>query len=248
MTKTSSNATGTLLYITELRRRLLYCFLVLALIFASLFYFTNDIYTLLASPLLRHLPKGQGLIAINITAPFFAPFNLTLIAAFFLTMPFFLYQLWAFVAPALYQHERARAKLLLWTSIFLFYAGIAFAYFILFPVLFGFLTRVAPRGVQVSPDITQYLNFSLKFFCIFGIFFEVPVITVILVLTGIVSCEKLIKFRLYAIGGAFILSLLFAPPDIISQIIVATPLWLLFEIGIMLARFFARKNTHDSQK
>jgi len=229
-------------YITEFRQRLLKCFFVLLIMFGIFFYFANQLYTFLALPLLKHLPYGQRLIATNIAAPFFVPFELTFVAAIFFSMPFFLYQLWAFIAPALYQHERRLIWPLLLMSAALFYAGTAFAYFVIFPILFTFLTHSAPQGVMVSPDISQYLDFTLKLFLVFGIIFEVPVITVLLIWTGVTSRKTLIKIRPYAIVSAFVIGMFLAPPDVMSQTLVAIPLWLLFETGIMVSRFFIKEN------
>lgn len=234
----SETRTEMLRYLVEFRKRLLYCFVVLIITFGVLAYFSNDIYTLLARPLLRDLPHGQGLIATNVIAPFFVPFQLTFIASIFLIIPFLLYQIWVFIAPALYQRERKLVWPLLLLSIFLFYAGVAFAYFVIFPILFGFLTRVAPQGVLVSPDISQYLDFTLKLFFIFGVVFEVPIVIILLVWTGVTSREKLISLRPYAIVAAFVIGMLLAPPDVLSQTLLAIPLWLLFEVGIFLSRFF----------
>lgn len=237
----NQNNYAILQYLIEFRKRLINCLLVVTVIFSVLFYFANSIYTLLALPLLNHLPHGSGLIATNVVAPFFVPFELTFVAALFLAVPFFLYQMWAFVAPALYQNERKLVWPLLLMSCILFYTGVAFAYFVIFPILFGFLTQAAPHGVLVSPDISQYLDFTLKLFFVFGIIFEVPVITIIVIWSGITSRKQLIKVRPYAIVGSFIIGMLLAPPDVISQTLLAIPLWLLFEAGIILSQFFVRE-------
>lgn len=229
-----------LYFLVELRKRLIHCVLALSVLFAVLFYFANDLYTLLALPLLKHLPQGHGLIATNIVAPFFVPFELAFFTAIFLAVPFFLYQLWAFIAPALYQHERRLVWPLLLMSSLLFYLGMAFAYFVIFPIIFGFLTHSAPQGVMVSPDISQYLDFTLKLFFVFGAIFEVPVLTILLIWTGVATRAQLIKTRPYAIVGAFIIGMLLAPPDVLSQTLLAIPLWLLFELGIFLSRFFKK--------
>jgi sec-independent protein translocase protein TatC len=236
----SKNNSELMYYFIEFRKRLLTCLLILAALFMGLLYFANDLYTLLALPLLKHLPHGQGLIATDVVAPFFVPFELTFVVAAVLGVPLFLYQLWAFIAPALYLRERKLIWPLLLISTILFYVGIAFAYFVIFPLIFGFLTHQAPRGVQVSPDITQYLDFTLKLFLIFGVIFEVPVVTVLLIWTGVITREKLIKFRPYAIVSAFIIGMLLAPPDVVSQTLLAIPLWLLFEAGLLLSYFFVK--------
>lgn len=237
----SDSQTTLLHFLIELRKRLFYSFIALAILFVILFSFANDLYTLLALPLLKHLPQGQGLIATNIVAPFFVPFELTFVVSLFLSIPVFLYQLWAFIAPALYRHERHLVWPLLFVSTLLFYIGIAFAYFVIFPLIFKFLTQSAPRGVIVSPDISLYLDFTLKLFFTFGIIFEVPVITIVLIWTGLTSREELIRMRPYAIVAAFIIGMLLAPPDVFSQTLLAVPLWLLFEVGIFFSRFFVKK-------
>lgn len=231
------NNTHVLEFLIELRKRLINCVLVLVFLFAVLFYFSNNLYTLLALPLLKHLPNGHGLIATNVVAPFFVPVELTFYAALFLAVPVFLYQFWIFVAPALYQHERRLLWPLLLMSTLLFYVGMLFAYFAIFPLIFGFLTKAAPQGVIVSPDISLYLDFSLKLFFIFGAIFEVPVITLVLIWSGVATREQLIRIRPYAIVAAFVLGMFLAPPDVFSQTLLAVPLWLLFEAGIFLARF-----------
>ncbi len=224
-------------FLIELRKRLVVSLLALLVIFCGLFYFANDLYTLLAEPLLARLPKGHGLIATSITAPFMVPCELTMVFSLYLGVPFFLYQLWAFVAPALYTHERRLIWPLLLISTLLFYAGSIFAYFTVLPMLFNFLTQTAPRGVIVSPDIGLYLDFTLKMLLTFGVIFEVPVLTVVLIWSGITSREKLVKIRPYVIIAAFIIGMLLAPPDVLSQTLLAVPLWLLFEVGLLAAKF-----------
>lgn len=224
-------------FLLELRKRLLRCLIVVSIIFLALIYFANDIYTLLALPLLKFLPEGHGLIATNLVSPFFAPMKLTLIFSLFLAIPFCLYQLWAFIAPALYQREKRLVWPLLFSSTCLFYVGIAFAYFIIFPVVFHFLTQTAPQHVTVMPDINEYLDFTLKLFFAFGFAFELPVAIILLIWSGITSAEKLRKNRPYVIVLAFIIGMLLTPPDVISQTLLAVPLWLLFELGIFLSQF-----------
>lgn len=228
-------------YLAELRKRLIVCLLMLSSIFLVLLYFANDLYRLLAHPLLKQLPEGQGLIATHVTSPFFVPFSLTLMVSVFVTVPLFLYHLWAFVAPALYPHEKRFIWPLLFLSTLLFYVGVLFAYFIILPIILQFLTHSAPTGVAVSPDIQAYLDFTLKLLLIFGGIFEVPIITIILIGTNVISREKCIQMRPYAIVGAFILGMFLAPPDVFSQTLMAIPLWLLFEVGIFLAPYFVRK-------
>jgi sec-independent protein translocase protein TatC len=225
-------------FLTELRRRLLYSLVFLGVVFAILVYFANDLYTVLALPLLKHLPHGQGLIATNVVASFFVPVELAFVLSLFLAVPYFLYQFWVFIAPALYTHERHLLWPLLLISTLLFYVGIAFAYFVILPLLFGFLTSAAPKGVAVMPDISAYLDFALKLFFTFGLVFEVPVVTIVLVWSGITTREALIKARPYVIVGAFIVGMLLAPPDVLSQTLLAVPLWLLFELGLFLSPLF----------
>lgn len=228
---------NTLRLLTELRQRLLNCFLFFAFIFLILLYFSNDLYTQLARPILKFLPQGHELIATNITAPFFVPFDLTIFAAVILAVPFFLYQLWSFVAPALYLHEKKILWPMLFIATILFYAGMMFAYFVVFPLLFNFLTHAAPKGVSVYPDMSLYLDLTLKLFFIFGAIFEIPVIIIFLVKTKIVSREKMIRVRPYAVISAFILGMLLAPPDIVSQTCVAVPMWLLYELGLVICNY-----------
>jgi sec-independent protein translocase protein TatC len=232
----SGSKSEALHFLIELRSRLLRSVVVLFVIFAVLLYFANHLYTWLAFPLLRFLPEGH-LIATQIVSPFFVPFKLAFMASLLLTMPVFLYQLWAFIAPALYGHERRMLWPFLLTSSFLFYAGMAFAYFIIFPMLFRFLANVAPAGVVLSPDIGEYLDFTMKLLLVFGALFEIPVVMVLLVSAGIVPRERFVKMRSYAIVGAFVLGMFFAPPDVLSQTILAVPIWMLYEIGIFMSRF-----------
>ncbi|TAK77920.1 MAG: twin-arginine translocase subunit TatC [Gammaproteobacteria bacterium] len=229
-------STEALHFLVEFRKRLIYSLIVLFILFAVLMYFANHLYTWLALPLLKYLPQGH-LIATEIVSPFFVPFKLAFMASMLLAVPFFLYQLWAFIAPALYGHERRLIWPFLLTSALLFYLGIAFAYFIIFPMLFHFLARIAPAGVMLSPDISEYLDFSIKLILVFGSLFEIPMVMVLLVSTRLVSHARLIKWRPYAIVGAFIIGMLLAPPDVLSQTILAVPIWLLYEIGILLSRF-----------
>jgi sec-independent protein translocase protein TatC len=182
------------------------------------------------------LPEGSSMIAIDVASPFLTPFKLALLLSLMLAIPIVLYQLWAFVAPALYRQEKRLARPLLYSSVVLFYAGCAFAYFVVFPLIFGFFTRVAPEGVTVMTDISKYLDFVMTLFLAFGITFEVPIATIILVATGMTSVEQLAKARGYVVVGAFALGMVLTPPDVISQTLLALPMWLLFETGILLAR------------
>lgn len=231
---------GLLRFLTELRKRLFICIIAVSVIFCGLCSFANDLYSLLAMPLLKKLPTGHGLISTNIVAPFFVPFEFTLIVALFLAVPIFLYQLWGFIAPALYQRERRFLWPLLFASLILFYSGVAFSYFVVFPIIFSFLTQTAPQGVMVSPDISQYLDFTLKLFFIFGSIFEVPIVTILLIWTGLITREKLISLRPYIIVGAFVIGMLIGPPDVLSQTLLAITLWILFEAGIFFSPFFVK--------
>ena len=198
--------------------------------------FARKLYAMLAEPLTAVLPEGSSMIAIDVASPFLTPFKLALLLALILAIPFVLYQLWAFVAPALYREEKRLARPLLYTSVLLFYAGCAFAYFVVFPLVFGFFTSVAPVGVTVMTDISKYLDFVITLFLAFGIAFEVPIATIILVATGMVSIDQLKKARAYVLVGAFAMGMLLTPPDVISQTLLALPMWLLFEIGILMSR------------
>lgn len=234
-----SNPKQALHFLVEVRTRLIRSLMVLFILFGVLVYFANDLYTFLALPLLRFLPQGH-LIATQIVSPFFVPFKLAFMAALFLTVPFILYQVWGFVAPALYHYERKLIWPFLSLSAFLFYAGVAFAYFIIFPALFHFLVKTVPQGVVLSPDISEYFNFTLKLLLVFGALFEIPVVMVLLAATGMVKLDWFIKMRRYAIVGAFILGMLLAPPDVLSQTLLAIPIWLLYEAGIVMCRFGLR--------
>ena len=227
-------------HLIELRDRLLRVVLAVVVIVLALLPFANDLYSFLAQPLLRHMPAGTTMIATEVASPFLAPFKLALVTAVFLAMPLVLYQAWAFIAPGLYQHERRFAIPLLVSSIALFYAGMAFAYFLVFPIVFGFFTATAPEGVTVMTDISKYLDFVLTLFFAFGVAFEVPIATILLVWTGIVSPETLTGSRPYIIVGAFVVGMLITPPDVFSQTFVAVPMILLFEAGIFFSRVILR--------
>lgn len=233
------NASSALYFLVELRTRLFRSLIVLFAIFAVLMYFANNLYTLLALPLLKFLPQGH-LIATEIVSPFFVPFKLAFMASMLIAVPYFLYQLWGFISPALYGHERNMIWPFLFMSVFLFYAGIAFAYFVIFPALFHFLAHVAPQGVMLSPDISEYLDFTIKLILVFGGLFEIPMVMVLLTSLGIVKYEKFVKMRSYAIVGAFVLGMLLAPPDVLSQTLLAVPIWMLYEAGILLSKFARR--------
>jgi sec-independent protein translocase protein TatC len=233
-------------HLVELRSRLLKACLSVFIVLIALLPFSRKLYEALASPMMAQMPEGSSMIAIDVASPFLTPFKLTLLIAIMVSIPVVLYQLWAFVAPALFKHEKRLARPLLLSSVVLFYLGCAFAYFVVFPLIFGFLTRVAPEGVSVMTDISKYLDFVMTLFLAFGITFEVPIATIILVATGVTTPEKLAAWRPYIIVGAFALGMLLTPPDVISQTLLALPMWLLFEIGIIFARILVPKKEQDS--
>ena len=222
-------------HLIELRDRLLRIVIGFLLVFIGLFPFANKIYTLLAHPLLAKLPAGGQMIATAVTTPFFVPMKVAMLTAFIISLPHTLYQVWAFVAPGLYAHERRFMAPLVVASTLLFFAGMAFAYFLVFPVVFGFITGAAPEGVAVMTDIGNYLDFVITLFIAFGTAFEVPVAVVLLVRFGMVDIKTLKEIRSYVIVGAFVLGAIFTPPDVISQVMLAVPLWLLYEAGILAA-------------
>ncbi len=228
-------------HLVELRDRLMRMMLAILVIFVGLFPFGNDIYVFVADPLMRVLPEGTSMIATQVASPFLTPFKLALVTAVFVAMPYLLHQFWGFIAPGLYQHEKRLAVPLLASSVILFYLGAAFAYFVVFPLVFAFLTGVAPEGVAVMTDITHYLDFVLTLFFAFGLAFEVPIATIVLVLAGATTPEKLAAKRPYVIVGAFIIGMFLTPPDIISQTLLAMPMWILFEVGLVFARIVARR-------
>ena len=223
-------------HLVELRSRLLKACLAVLLVLVAILPFSRHLYALMAAPLMAHLPEGSSMIAIDVASPFLTPFKLALLLALVISIPVVLYQVWAFVAPALYRHEQKLARPLLYTSVVLFYAGCAFAYFVVFPLIFGFFTRVAPEGVAVMTDISKYLDFVITLFLAFGVTFEVPIATIILVATGVTTVKKLGEYRAYVLVGAFALGMLLTPPDVISQTLLALPMWLLFELGLVMAR------------
>lgn len=224
-------------HLLELRSRLLKSLLVVLLIFMAMVFFANDLYTFFALPIQSLLPEGSTMIATEVTSPFFAPFKLTLILSAFAAAPYILYQLWSFIAPALYHNEKRLAVPLFATSIALFYLGIAFAYYVVFPLVFGFFTSIAPEGIAVTPDINSYLSFILKLFFAFGIAFEIPVATVLVIKAGMTTRESLAQKRPYIVVMCFIFGMLLTPPDMISQSLLAIPTWLLFEMGLFMSGF-----------
>ena len=234
-------AEGTLIsHLLELRDRLLRSVIAVAIAFVPLAWYQNELFTLIAHPLIEKLPEGTSLIATSVVSPFMAPLKLSLIGAVFLAMPYVLYQLWAFVAPGLYKHEKRFALPLLVSSIVLFYTGVAFAYFVVFPLMFQFLASTTPAGVKMMTDISNYLDFVLLLFFAFGVAFEVPVATVLLVATGMVKIDALTRNRGYVILGIFIVAAFLTPPDAVSQCFMAVPMYVLYEMGIVFARILLR--------
>jgi sec-independent protein translocase protein TatC len=228
-------------HLLELRTRVTRMVIAILVLLVVFFPFGNDIYIFVAAPLMDVMPEGTSMIATQVASPFLTPFKLALVTAVFVAMPYLLHQLWSFIAPGLYQHEKRLAVPLLASSILLFYAGAAFAYFVVFPLVFAFLTSVAPEGVAVATDITAYLDFVLTLFFAFGISFEVPIATILLVLAGMTTPDKLAQKRPFVVVGAFIIGMLLTPPDVISQTLLALPIWLLFEVGIFFSRLLKRK-------
>ena len=234
-------------HLVELRDRLMRSVLVVCVIFLALFPFGNQIYQFVAEPLMAVLPAGTSMIATQVASPFLTPFKLSLVASVFLAMPYLLYQLWGLVAPGLYQHEKQLAMPLLVSSIALFYLGVLFAYYVVFPLVFSFLTGMAPEGVAVMTDISSYLDFVLTLFFAFGFAFEIPIATILVVWMGMITPEKLAKKRPYVIVGAFVVGMLLTPPDVISQTLLAFPMWVLFELGVIFSRFFMRNKDVEEE-
>ncbi len=235
-------------HLTELRDKLLRAILAILIIFIGIFPFANDIYLAVSEPLRALLPPGASMIATEVASPFFAPFKLALMSALFLAMPYVLYQVWSFIAPGMYRHEKRLAVPLLASSVVLFYAGAAFAYFVVFPLIFAFFTSVAPDDITIMTDINSYLNFVLKLFFAFGLAFEIPIAAVLLIWAGITTPETLAGKRPYIIVGCFIFGMLLTPPDIISQSLLAIPMWLLFEVGVYFGKLTQpRSSSRDDQ-
>ena len=235
-------------HLIELRDRILRIVIVVIVFFLMLFYFANDLYHLVSEPLLAQLPEGSTMIATGVAAPFLTPFKLTLVASIFLAIPYIFYQFWSFVAPGLYQHEKRLALPLITSSVILFYGGIVFSFYIVFPLMFAFFSATTPEGVAMMTDISQYLDFILKMFFAFGLAFEVPIVTIVLTITGVTNADKLAEKRPYVIVGSFILGMLLTPPDIISQTLLAIPIWLLFELGIIFSRIIGNRKARENEE
>ena len=233
-------------HLIEIRQRLIRSVIAILVCFLGLAFFANDIYTQIATPLLEVLPEGAGMIATDVAAPFFAPFKLAFMLSIVLAFPYLLHQMWGFVAPGLYSHEKKLAMPILFSSVLLFYSGIAFAFFIVFPLAFAFFTSVAPEGITIATDISSYLDFVLKIFIAFGFAFEVPIVVFVLCWAGISTVKSLREKRPYVIVSAFILGMLLTPPDVISQTLLAIPIWFLYEFGIIMAIFAGKGKEQET--
>ena len=227
-------------HLFQLLDRLVRSLVALGIVFIPTFFFASELYDLLAMPMMRTLPEGSKMIATGVITPFFIPMKIALMVAFLVALPYILYQAWAFVAPGLYAHEKRLALPLVVSSTLLFFAGMAFCYFIVFQTVFSFIAQFAPKSISVAPDIEAYFNFVLGMFLAFGLAFETPVVVVVLVMTGMISVEKLREIRSFVIVGAFVVAAVVTPPDVVSQLMLAIPLCLLYEVGIFFARFVAK--------
>lgn len=235
-------------HLLELRTRLLHAVLGVLVVFCSLIYFAQDIYQYVAQPLLAVMPEGTQMIATDVASPFFTPFKLTIVLSIFIAMPYILYQLWSFIAPGLYKNEKRLMAPLMLGSTLLFYGGIAFAYYVVFPVAFAFFSSVAPDGVTIATDISSYLDFVLKLFFAFGAAFEIPIAIILLCWTGVTTPASLRTKRPYIVVGAFVVGMMLTPPDIISQTMLALPMLLLFELGIIIASIYYRTEEETEPK
>ena len=239
---------GTLIsHLLELRTRLMRAFIAVVIVFIPCAFYSNQLFEWLSHPLLQQLPAHSMLISTSITAPFTTPLKLSFVAALVVAMPYVLYELWAFIAPGLYRHEKNFAMPLLFTSVILFYVGVSFAYFVVFPLIFNFFVNTTPHGVQLMADISIYVEFVLKLLLAFGVAFEVPVAVVLLVLMGLVPLEKLTKIRGYVLIAVFIIAAMITPPDAISQTVMAVPMYLLYEGGILMARLMTRSRAQQKK-
>lgn len=234
-------------HLVELRDRLLRAVLVIIVLFLALISFSNDLYIFLAEPLINSLPQGASMIATGVIAPFLTPFKLTLVVSIFAAIPFLLYQAWAFIAPGLYKKERRLAFPLIVSSTILFYMGMLFAYYVVFPLVFGFMATTTPDGVAQAPDISMFLDFAIKLFFAFGVAFEVPIATILVIWSGMTTAESLASKRPYVIVAAFVIGMLLTPPDIISQTLLALPMWVLFELGLIFSKMY-KPNKNDAEE
>jgi len=249
MTKPQNEGNLPLLeHLIELRDRLLRAVLSVLVIFCGLFYFANDIYEIVSKPIRDQLPEGSSMIATDITATFFAPFKLTLMVSLFLAMPVVLHQIWKFVSPGLYAHEKKLAIPMLISSILLFYSGIAFAHFVIFPLIMEFFTHIGPTSVEITPDITQYLAIALKLFFAFGLAFEIPIAVMLVIWSGAATVSSLSEKRPYIVVGCFIFGMLLTPPDPFSQSMLAIPMWMLFEVGLLFGRLVDKSKKEKKEQ
>jgi|SRR5699024_1578347 len=234
-------------HLLELRSRILRTFLVIGVLFLSLFYFSRDLYSFVAKPLVQAMPEGSTMIATEVASPFLVPFKLTLYVSIFMAVPYILHQAWAFIAPGLYQREKRLALPLLGSSVLLFYLGTAFAYFVVFPLIFAFFTSIAPDGVAVATDISSYLDFVMKLFLAFGAAFELPIAIILMVWSGATTVAALREKRPYIILGCFVVGMFLTPPDVFSQTLLALPMWALFEIGLVLSQWITPRTAEGSR-
>ena len=246
MTDPADSSMSLVQHLIELRDRLLRILICVLVIFCSIVYFSQDIYTFVATPLQKFLPAESSMIATEVASPFLTPFKLTFFVAVLLAIPYILFQFWAYISPALYMREKRIAIPILLSSVVLFYAGIAFSYYIVFPIIFGFFTSVSPEGVTVMTDISAYLNFVLKLFFAFGTAFEIPIVAIVLIVSGAVDADSLANKRPYIIVGCFILGMLLTPPDILSQSLLAVPMWMLFEVGVFAGRHLKKVSSEET--
>ena len=233
-------------HLIELRSRILRSVGVIALLFIPTYYFANELYAFVAEPLLSRLPEGSSMIATQVATPFFTPLKLAIFAAIFLGVPFWLHQMWAYISPGLYRHEKKFALPLLASSVTLFYMGMAFVYYLVFPLVFAFFLSIGPAEITIMTDINEYLNFVLKLFFAFGLAFEIPIATMLMVWSGITTADSLAHKRPYIIVGCFVVGMILTPPDVISQLLLALPTWILFEIGVFMARFIEKREDKPS--
>jgi sec-independent protein translocase protein TatC len=245
--RVDADAQPLLAHLAELRMRVLRAVLAVLIAFFPLFYVANELYAFVSAPLRAVLPEGSTMIATEVASPFLTPFKLAFVLAFFLAIPYVLHQIWSFVSPGLYKHEKRLAIPLLVSSVLLFYAGMAFAYYAVFPLVFAFLTSVGPEDVAIATDINAYLSFVLKLFFAFGFAFEIPVATLLLVWSGATDVASLKAKRAYVVVGCFVTGMLLTPPDVISQILLALPMWLLYEVGILFSAVLVRKKKEDAE-
>lgn len=245
---TASSHSSLFDHLIELRTRLLRSVVAVLVVFAALFSFADEIYGYVSEPLNKVMPEGASMIATDVASTFFAPFKLTIVLSVFIVIPFILYQIWAFIAPGLYRNEKKLIAPLMLGSTLLFYSGIAFAYFVVFPLAFAFFTSVAPEGVVIATDITSYLDFILKIFFAFGVAFEIPIAIILMCWTGMTTPVKLRAKRPYIVVGAFVIGMLLTPPDVISQTLLALPMLLLFEIGVIVASIYQKNDDQDKNQ